>query len=68
MGTSRSKGKAVHALTPRHEDVLGTGRITLRMFISALDGGSGQLHAPAALSPVPTGYEVEWAPLPASTL
>jgi hypothetical protein len=29
---------------------------------------SGQLHAPAALLPVPTGYEAGWAPVPVWTL
>jgi hypothetical protein len=35
---------------------------------SALDGMGGQLHVPAALSPLPTGDEVEWGPDPVWTL
>jgi hypothetical protein len=37
---------------PRHKDVLGEWRYSsTHSLTSALDGGSGQLHAPAALPP-----------------
>jgi hypothetical protein len=37
---------------PRHEGVLGKWRYSsTHSLISALDGGSGRLHAPAALPP-----------------
>jgi hypothetical protein len=52
--------------TCRSEDIASP------FLISALDGKSGQLHAPAALplwisSPIPTG-ENGWAPQPVRTL
>jgi hypothetical protein len=43
--------------------------VSTHSLTSALDGVSGQLHAPGVLPPgkeplVPTGYEAGWAPQP----
>jgi hypothetical protein len=57
---------------PRHEPVLRNGGIAPLVYVtSALDGGAGQLHAPANLlprkEPLPVGCEVGWAPEPVWT-
>jgi hypothetical protein len=44
-------GKCVFVQVPRHEEVYESGGTVPSFFTPALNGQSGQLHAPAALTP-----------------
>jgi hypothetical protein len=59
-------------LPSHHEDAWGSGGTATPSFTSALDG-SGQFHAPGALSaekepPVSIEHDALWAPEPVETL
>jgi hypothetical protein len=56
-----------------HEHVWGSGNIAPPFLTSALDGGEDSASrlgrfTPGKRTPLPTGYEAEWAPEPVWTL